>query len=322
MSSGLSYPKSLVQHFWDYVEEMGALDEALLDSEQRDEQRPPVYKKENEAHNLLYPPGATHTLRAAIEATLPPKERHRWFRSMKSSQAVAQSVFGNLIVGKNLGLLAGLKSDQGLPAFSDDLATASTQLEYSVKHLGEPRSTSIDLWIEGSHRIAVECKLTEADFGTCSRPRLKEGKDRNHLRDHCDGSYTRQRARQSRCSLTEIGVKYWEFTSNLFDWDGDKNLILCPLRNTYQLVRNVLAACVTPDGRIDTNNAHVLIIYDARNPSFQDGGVAHSQWKTARAALKEPQLLRSCSWQSLVEHLSLSGEVTWLVDQLKRKYGF
>ena len=257
----MGYPKSLVHHFWDYVEEEKFLDEALLDSEQRDEQRPPVFNKENEAHNLLYPPGATHALRAAVAATLPLKERHRWFRSMKSSQAVAQSVFGNLIVGKNLGLLAGLKTDQRLPAFCDDLATASTQLEYSVRHLGEPRPTSIDLWVDGSHRIAVECKLTEADFGTCSRPRLKEGKDRNYLRDHCDGSYTRQRARQSRCSLTEIGVKYWDYAPNLFDWDGDKNLVPCPLRSTYQLVRNVLAACVTPDGRIDIQQcscAHYL----------------------------------------------------------------
>ena len=295
MNSEKGYLKSLVHQFWDYAEAELILEEPLLDSEQRDERRPPVFRKDKEARNLLIPPGANSKYRAAVEATIPLKERHRWFRSMKSSQAVAQSVFGNLIVSGKLSLLESLESDQGLPAFCDNLAKASVQLEYSVKHLGEPRPTSVDLWVNGSRRIAVECKLTEEDFGTCSRPRLKEGKDSNFSRDHCDGNYTRQRARQSRCSLTEIGVRYWDHVSGLFDWSGNDDLVPCPLSSTYQLVRNVLAACVSPDGYIDTNKAHALIIYDARNPSFQSGGVANNQWNAARAALKEPGLLRSCS---------------------------
>ena len=176
------------------------------------------FRKEEETHNILFPPSADPGLRAAVEATVPRAERHRWFRSMKSSQAVAQSVFGNLIAGGNLGLLTGLKSDDGLPALCDNLDAVTAQLEYSVGHLGEPRPTSVDLWINGSNRIAVECKLTESEFGTCSRPRLSEARDRNYQRDHCDGSYTQQRDRQSRCSLTEIGVRYWDHIPSFFDW--------------------------------------------------------------------------------------------------------
>lgn len=38
----------------------------------------------------------------------------------------------------------------------------------------EPRPTSIDVLLtKGDHRVAVECKFTEAEFGTCSRPRLR-----------------------------------------------------------------------------------------------------------------------------------------------------
>ena len=33
-----------------------------------------------------------------LTETLPRRNRHKWFRSMTSSQALAQSVFGNLIV--------------------------------------------------------------------------------------------------------------------------------------------------------------------------------------------------------------------------------
>ena len=320
LSSETNYVGSLVHRFWDYA--TADLADSLLETAQGDVRRPPVFRKEEETHNILFPPSADPGLRAAVEATVPRAERHRWFRSMKSSQAVAQSVFGNLIVGGNLGLLTGLKSDDGLPALCDNLDAVTAQLEYSVGHLGEPRPTSVDLWINGSNRIAVECKLTESDFGTCSRPRLKEGRNSNYQRDYCDGNFNRQRGRQSRCSLTEIGVRYWDFVPAIFDWSGDADIIPCPLRNTYQLVRNVLAACVTQDGHIDMDNAHALVIYDARNPSFQEGGVAHNQWELARVALKEPGLLRSCSWQSLVEHLAQSGDVGWLVDELKKKYGF
>jgi len=320
--SDKDYLKSLVCKLWDFAESELGQSADLLETAHRDVQRPPVFRKGKAALNILTPPNANDDLLETIEATLPMKERHRWFRSMKSSQAVAQSVFGNLIASGNLGLLEGLETDQGLAAFCEGLSSASAQLEHSVSHLGEPRSTSVDLWIDGPRRIAVECKLTEADFGTCSRPRLREDRDRNYLRDSCDGSYTRQRGRKSRCSLTEIGVKYWDYVPSLFDWKSDSDFDLCPLAYTYQLVRNVLAACVTPGGDIDTENSHTLIVYDARNPSFQSGGQANEQWNSARAALKIPSLLRSVSWQSLVEHLDNSEEVNWLVDQLKRKYGF
>lgn len=322
MNSGKEYYHSLVKQLWDYADSELAKAAELLESDQRDALRPPVFKKNCEAHNILTPPGAGRELLTAIETTLPLKERHRWFRSMKSSQAVAQSVFGNLIVAGKLGPLEGLETDQGLPAFCEGLSTSNVQLEYSVSHLGEPRPTSVDLWVNGTCRIAVECKLTEADFGTCSRPRLREGKDKNFSRDYCDGSYSIQRGRLSRCSLTEIGVKYWDFIPQLFNWENKGDLSPCPVGNTYQLVRNVLAACVSADGSVDTKNVHALIVYDVRNPSFQPGGKASEQWKSAREALKDPGLLRSVSWQSLVKHLERSGEVSWLVEGLKKKYGF
>jgi hypothetical protein len=56
------------------------------------------------------------------------------------------------------------------------------------------------------HRVAVECKLTEPEFGTCSRPGLKQGVDQNYDQDFCDGSYTRHWSRKTRCSLSEIGA--------------------------------------------------------------------------------------------------------------------
>ena len=55
----------------------------------------------------------------------------------------------------------------------------------------------------------------------------------------------------------------------------------CPLDGTYQLARNVLAACVRPDGTVDANGGHALVIYDDRNPAFLPGGEAAWQWEAA-----------------------------------------
>ncbi len=127
MSSGLRYPKSLVHHFWDYVEQKGSLDQAFLETEQRNEQRPPVFNKENDTHNLLYPPSANHAMQAAAEGTLPPMERHRWFQHEKLTGGGAISVW-KFDCWQNLGLLIGLKSTRASPLF----ATTWTQQAHNL----------------------------------------------------------------------------------------------------------------------------------------------------------------------------------------------
>lgn len=121
--------------------------------------------------------------------------------------------------------------------------------------------------------MAVEVKFTEVEFGRCSRPRLQPS-DANFERDHCDGTYTVQRRRTERCTLTQLGVRYWQYAPMLFTWDAEQDHRPCPLAATYQLVRNILAACVREDGSVDATTSHALVIYDARNPAFQPGGLA------------------------------------------------
>lgn len=322
MSAYSDYIGALIHQFWDYAESELLIEKGVLDSGERNPRRPPVFRKRNASGNILISPHADEETTIAIVASLATKERHRHFASMRSSQAVAQSVFGTLVVEGKLGHLDGLDSDQNLPAFGNNIGKASLQLEYNVRHLGEPRSTSVDVWLQSGGRIAVECKLSEPEFGTCSRPRLKPGKDRNYDQDYCDGNYLVQRNRKTRCSLSEIGVKYWTYIPEILHWRNDEDISPCTLRNTYQLIRNILAACVAPDGSIDSIQSHALVIYDANNPSFQEGGLAKAQFDVALAALKVPDMLRSCSWQSLLEHLDSSGEMNGLTEQLRAKYGF
>jgi restriction endonuclease-like protein len=316
-----NYVQRLVSGFWDYAENsLGVRRAELLETIERSGSRPPVFARDLVEHNLLYPPEASPAIRRQILSSLPASERHRYFGSMRSSQALAQSVFGSLAALGKTHVLANIPAEGGLPAFGGGGANSSVELEVSVQHLGEPRPTSVDVWLNGTQRVAVECKLTEPEFGTCSRPSLREGRDRNYERDHCDGTYTQQRGRSSRCTLTEIGVRYWEYVPELFRWPGDSDLKPCPLRGTYQLGRNVLAACVGPDGSVDVDS-HALVIYDERNPSFRSGGESDKQWEAATGALLRPESLRRCSWQTLATHLADDPELRWLTDGLFVKYG-
>ena len=240
------YLSAIVDRFWNYAErEFGDRPE-LFDRSERSPSRSPVFVVGATEHNLLYPPRAEPRVRQAIATSLPTSERHRHFASMRSSQALAQSVFGSLAALGKAGVLAGLTADDGLPTVRSGV---TVQMEYLVEHLGEPRSTSVDVWLDdGKQQVAVECKFTEREFGRCSRPTLRPGRNANYERDYCDGTYTRQRGRRARCSLTESGVRYWQYLPELFDWSADRNMKPCPLDGTYQLARNVLAACVRPGG--------------------------------------------------------------------------
>ncbi len=47
----------------------------------------------------------------------------------------------------------------------------------------------------GEPRVAAECTCTEREFGRCSRPTVRPGRNVNDERDHGDGSDTRPRGR-------------------------------------------------------------------------------------------------------------------------------
>jgi hypothetical protein len=121
--------------------------------------------------------------------------------------------------------------------------------------------------------------------------------------------------------LTEAGVAYWDYVPDLFDWQNDVDIPVCPLRKNYQLVRNVLAVCVRPDGTVSPAKGHVVLIYDERNPAFQTDGDGLHAFRETQDALKDAKLLRKCSWQRLTRHLKNRAVLPWLTEQLELKYG-
>ena len=316
MASYVDYEKAVHQALWSWADQYHA-DE--LDDGKR-QGRPPVLVRESASKNILVP--SDRSKANDIRAAVPRNRRHRWFRSLKSSQALVQSVFGAVRAFDRLDLLQDVSAECGRPAFFEGHRGTTLDFEHEVRCLEEPRRTSIDVLVRGlQKRVAIECKFTERDFGTCSRPRLRPG-DATYSKEHCDGSYRVQHGRRARCALTEIGVQYWDYLPDLFDWPADRDHESCPFGSVYQLARNALAAALTPDGELDPAGGHALVVYDARNLAFQPGGKARKQWEAAFAACLVPGFMRRLSWQRLMAVLARAPELAYLVDGVGRKCGF
>jgi hypothetical protein len=315
------YKADLNQRFWEYKRIHFPDQDDIFDASHPQDKGPPVFTKFGASNNIIFNPSGPSSEKEKLLSLISEHERHRWFRSMSSSQALAQSVLGNLAIHESLPCLADLKDDEGMDLFGRALFSSDNFLmEHKIDHLGERRRTSLDGFIDGDFQVAIECKFTEADVGNCSRPKLKKNAS-NYERDLCDGTYSRQRMRKGRCSLTEIGVLYWRYVPQLFNWNNDCDLSPCPLDRNYQLVRNILAVGVKPDGSVSVNNGLALLIYDERNPYFKEYGQGLMAFKETKEALREPNMLRKCSWQRLVQHLREKEVLPWLTKELGLKYG-
>jgi hypothetical protein len=311
------YLNDLVNRFWSYRSTRFSNEQTIFDQSDRRDMRPPVFSRDHALRNVLVDPQLSQSEAHQVCRMLSPKERHRWFGSMKSSQALVQSVFGNLCALKLCSALEMITTDEGSHPFhgiSPD--GASLTLEMSVTTLGEPRPTSIDISVQGPLNIAIECKLAESDVGHCSRPNMNEDDP-----DHCDGSYRSQHSRRERCALTALGIKYWNFIPRLFTntWRADQDHVKCPLRSTYQLVRNVLAASIGDGGEVVPGFA--VLLFDDRNPEFQKDGAGGRAFAAVKDALIEPERLQRVSWQTIMQTLRNAPRLQWLNSELAEKYG-
>ena len=296
MGNESTYLEALVERFWKF--RTAKFDrEGIFDQLMRGGMRPPVFLSAHALSNVIVDPDLTDSQISELQCKLPASERHHWFRSMKSSQALVQSVFGNLCAMRLCSALKDVKTEEGGHPFTHVREDGSNlKLDCRIATLGEPHPTSVDIFVEGMPTVAIECKLAEADVGHCSRPQLREDEP-----GYCDGTYRRQRGRQDRYALTASRVKYWEFVPRLFNWPVDRDLTECPLRLTYQLVRNVLAATVDKTGKIGPGFAVLLL--DDRNPAFQSGGPGFFAFAAVKHALIEPNRIQQLSWQTVMREL-------------------
>jgi hypothetical protein len=301
------FRKILIHRYWQYQEEKYPQNEKYFDRPNNNFQRPPVFLQSEARNNILAHPGTASHENEQLYGLIKVGEHHKWFRSMNSSQALAVSVLGNLFVHGKLSILAQLKDDDGLPLLgSNNISFDNFSMEHKINYLGEPRRTSVDAFISGAYQVAIECKFTEFEVGSCSRPRLIKTAS-NYQMQYCNGAYMRQRGRKERCTLTEIGVKYWEYIPYFFHWDKDRDFAACPLRNNYQLVRNILEAGINENGSIYPINGQVIMVYDRRNPACQHGGKIFKSYHQVKKALIYPGMLRKITWQNIISYMRRRG---------------
>lgn len=318
-SANERFRSSLIHRYWVYQESNFQPWEKYLDRPNNEFRRPPVFLDGRK--NIITNPARTPEGMEELFGLIPSGELHQWFCSMNSSQALALSILGNLSVENKLSILSELSDDDGIPLIGKEVTDfQSYKMEHKIDYFHESRRTSLDGFIPGDYQIAIECKFTEQEVGTCSRPRLSRS-DSNYAQDFCNGSYSVQKPRKERCPLTENGVKYWEYIPYLFNWDANEDKDPCPMFQNYQLVRNILAACVKPDGAISMKNGHAILIYDERNPSCQNEGKILRAYNETKAALKEPRLLRKVSWQRILQYMRVENLLPWLTEQVEQKYG-
>jgi hypothetical protein len=318
------YLQDLTDRLWRYRESRFAGQDHLFDQHVRPS--PPVFAREHALRNVIVRPDTPADEREGALSEVSGLGRHRWLGSMRSSQALAWSVFASLKASGKTHLLARLRDDRGLPLFGPT-APYRLDLERPVSHLGEPQPTSLDAMATwhtpaGAYVVATECKLTETDVGTCSRPRLRPRDGASYQQTYCDGTYSPRMGRAERCALSGLGVRYWRHVPALFRWPADGDLRPCPLDATYQLVRNVLAACVRADGAADGRFGHAVLLYDDRNPSFAPGGRARDAVASVLRALRDPTCLRLGTWQQVASVLAGDSDLAWLAGELAAKYGF
>lgn len=321
------YMAMMIERFWQFKKKHFKNEEHIFEQTyEQNPQRPPVFKRELGDKNVLLHLESRDELKCKVKTAIPMKRWHRWFTSMTSSQALAQSVFGNLKAYGKLNILADVISDDGKPPFGFICDNGNEiEMEKVILYLGESRQkTHIDVFFGGPHQITVECKLTEQEIGPCSRPRLRKSAP-NYEKDYCDGNYVIQRKREERCSLTEIGVRYWDYIPDYLNWDPTIDFSPCPLNSTYQLVRNILAACLKPksgsESETEKAEGHAVLLYDARNPEFKQNGKGWQGYAELKDALKDKSLLRSCTWQDIIRSMAKNKDLDWLREMLREKYG-
>jgi hypothetical protein len=159
------YAQSLTAHLWAYRREAFGDEPDLFDVQYSRLPNPPVFTQASAHRNVIV--AEDPDLAAAVLNLLPREKQHRWFRSMKSSQALALSVFGNLKILNRTDCLAEVLDEDGAgPAFrhgiirSDDL-----EVEYDVTSLNEIRATSVDLLVSGPTIICVESSYLRRKSG-------------------------------------------------------------------------------------------------------------------------------------------------------------
>ena len=109
----VDYKADLNQRFWEYQKSQFPSWQDFFERPYAQDERPPVYLASESWRNVVINPTASQEEIDRLLVLVPEGEKHRWFRSMNSSQALAQSILGNLAIHDSLHYLSEIKDDEG-----------------------------------------------------------------------------------------------------------------------------------------------------------------------------------------------------------------
>ena len=245
------------------------------------------YKAKNIAAAL--PPGWE-----GLAELIPPKLRHRHFRSGNSSQMLALALLGaSRTLDPSHQWLWQAFGTLPSPAHQPPTGDIEVALEPDLLNEDPERVTSLDYRVVDEGLVmCIECKWTEAGIGACS----------------CDRAGGDSAEGRCRAAVLKERPLYWATAKDVFFLPDRVDGKPCPLSAVYQAVRNVAAANALrpPDGL-----GVFGLIYDADNPYFKTCG----EWPGWPAVLAEALdgheklRFRSTSWQQLIELMPLDDDI-------------
>lgn len=175
-----------------------------------------------------------------------------WARN--SSQALAIDVFGSIKVSPDRdAILGALARHIGLPSSGPWSVHFEWTDPYNSGTLNEKRLTQVDVVLKNrASLIFCECKFTEKQGGSCSRPVPRKEFPQTA---QCNGNYEVQSdpvryalfdfygiaPPDAKCALTREGIRYWSYIPSVLKYDAESIYRPCPFAGSdYQLMRNLV----------------------------------------------------------------------------------
>jgi len=192
----------------------------------------------------------------AARAAVEPWDEFKWHTrrgicdtgQRNSSQALAIDFFGTLKTAPALerdAILRQVSARMHLPEFGP--WQVELEWEDPRNRLRERRKSQVDAVAMGEcTTILFECKFGEIDGGMCSQTAAREVNAHARI-PQCNGNYEMQvnpmNEKTARCALTGKGIRYWELIPNVFRYDSESDIKLCPFNSpSYQWMRNLVVA--------------------------------------------------------------------------------
>jgi hypothetical protein len=243
--------------------------------------------------------------KAERQARRSPFPLHKWVHHGLSSQAMLFNLVGPLVLSGDLEPLLQALRTAGVP-IPNGRTTADFEYEdRSVfqERSGQPTSFDLQIAVDGSPQVFVECKLVEREFGSCSV--FTDG--------DCDG---RNPARDFQlCTLHRMGRSYLPLMKKHQLLSGEfAQGPFCAMAMHYQFFRELLFA-------LEKGGSFVLLS-DERSPVFQDAVTGRGRMSLLRSLLPTAAQARvhAISVQQVINAIEESGPHAW-VAQFRDKYG-